>query len=128
MLPRSRQHFLCFRPLPQGHGSFGPVLVRRFRRTPVSNWASSPARAAEFSFLVGLPTLAGAAVYKGTKAGPAMIAVFGWPHVIVGTLVAAVSAALAVRFLVHYLTRHGLGVFAVYRLLLAGLLAWVFLR
>ena len=88
----------------------------------------SPARAAEFSFLVGLPTLAGAAVYKGAKAGPAMIAVFGWPHVIVGTLVAAVSAALAVRFLVHYLTRHGLGVFAVYRLLLAGLLAWVFLR
>ncbi len=88
----------------------------------------SPARAAEFSFLVGLPTLAGAAVYKGAKAGPAMIAVFGWPHVLVGTLVAAVSAALAVRFLVHYLTRHGLGVFAVYRLLLAGLLAWVFLR
>ncbi|MBL9208742.1 MAG: undecaprenyl-diphosphate phosphatase [Opitutaceae bacterium] len=88
----------------------------------------TPARAAEFSFLVGLPTLAGAAVYKGAKAGPAMIAVFGWPHVILGTAVAAVSAALAVRFLVHYLTRHGLGLFALYRLLLAGTLAWIFLR
>jgi len=88
----------------------------------------SPARAAEFSFLVGLPTLAGAAVYKGAQTGPAMIAVFGWPNVLLGTVVAAVSAAVAVRFLVSYLTRHGLGVFALYRLLLAGVLAWVFLR
>lgn len=85
----------------------------------------SPAAAAEFSFLVGLPTLGGAAVYKGAKAGPAMIAVFGWPHVLLGTAVAAISAAIAVRFLVKYLTRHGLGLFAVYRLILAALLvAW----
>jgi undecaprenyl-diphosphatase len=84
----------------------------------------SPARAAEFSFLVGLPTLAGAAVLKGYKSGAAMIEVFGWPHVLTGTLVAALSAALAVKFLVSYLTRHGLGVFAIYRLVLAALLGW----
>ena len=87
----------------------------------------SPARAAEFSFLVGLPTLAGAAVYKGAKAGPAMIAVFGWPHVLLGTAVAALSAAVAVRFLVRYLTHYGLGLFAIYRLILAALLAGWFL-
>ena len=85
----------------------------------------SPARAAEFSFLVGLPTLAGAALLKWLGAGPAMITVFGWPHVIAGTLVAAVSAAIAVTFLVSYLGRHGLGVFAVYRLILAALVAWL---
>jgi undecaprenyl-diphosphatase len=82
----------------------------------------SPAKAAEFSFLVGLPTLAGAALYKGMKSGPAMIEVFGWPHVLAGTAVAAISAAIAVKFLVSYLTRHGLGVFAIYRLLLAAVL------
>jgi len=82
----------------------------------------SPAKAAEFSFLVGLPTLAGAALYKGMKSGPAMIEVFGWPHVLAGNAVAAISAAIAVKFLVSYLTRHGLGVFAIYRLLLAALL------
>ena len=87
----------------------------------------SPAKAAEFSFLVGLPTLAGAAVLKGASAGPAMIAVFGWPHVLLGGVVAAVSAGLAVKFLVHYLTRHGLGVFAVYRVLLSICLALWFL-
>ncbi|MGC4073252.1 MAG: undecaprenyl-diphosphate phosphatase [Nibricoccus sp.] len=82
----------------------------------------SPAKAAEFSFLVGLPTLAGAALYKGYKSGPAMIEVFGWPHVLTGTLIAAISAAIAVKFLVSYLTRHGLGVFAIYRLILAAIL------
>ena len=83
----------------------------------------TPARAAEFSFLVGLPTLAGAAVFKSWKAGPAMITVFGWEHVLLGTLVAGVSAALAVKFLVHFLSRHGLQAFAYYRLALAAVLA-----
>ncbi|MBI3886912.1 MAG: undecaprenyl-diphosphate phosphatase [Opitutae bacterium] len=79
----------------------------------------SPAKAAEFSFLVGLPTLAGAALLKGWKSGGAMIEVFGWPHVVLGGLVAAVSAVVAVKFLVNFLTRHGLAVFAYYRLVLA---------
>ncbi|MFI5356020.1 MAG: undecaprenyl-diphosphate phosphatase [Opitutales bacterium] len=86
----------------------------------------SPARAAEFSFLVGLPVLAGAAVVKGWRSGPAMVEVFGWANVLLGMGVAAVSAALAVQFLVRFLARHGLMVFAVYRLVLAAVLAAVF--
>ena len=79
----------------------------------------NPAKAAEFSFLVGLPTLAGAAVYKAAKTGPAMIEVFGWTDVLLGAGVAAISALIAVKFLVHFIARHGLAVFAYYRLLLA---------
>ncbi len=86
-----------------------------------------PAKAAEFSFLVGLPTLAGAAVYKGWKSGPAMIEVFGWGNVIMGTLVAAITAAIAVKFLVKFLTSHGLAVFAYYRLALAVALIFFYL-
>lgn len=88
----------------------------------------SPAKAAEFSFLVGLPTLAGAAAYKAWHAGPEMIQVFGFSHVALGGVVAAISAALAVKFLVNFLTRHGLSVFAWYRLGLAvflGLVYWL---
>jgi undecaprenyl-diphosphatase len=81
-----------------------------------------PVKAAEFSFLVGLPTLAGAAVFKGWKSGPAMIEVFGWGNVLAGTLVAAIMAAIAVKFLVKFLTRHGLALFAYYRLALAAVL------
>lgn len=82
----------------------------------------SPARSAEFSFLVGLPILTGAALLKSYKAGPAMVEVFGVPSLALGSVVAAVSAAIAVKFLVSYLSRHGLGVFAIYRLALAGIL------
>jgi undecaprenyl-diphosphatase len=87
----------------------------------------SPARSAEFSFLVGLPILTGAAALKTYKAGPAMIQVFGLPSVLLGSCVAALSAAVAVKFLVNYLSRHGLGVFAVYRVALAVVLAAWFL-
>ncbi|MFZ5494741.1 MAG: undecaprenyl-diphosphate phosphatase [Verrucomicrobiota bacterium] len=87
----------------------------------------SPAKAAEFSFLVGLPTLGGAAFYKGLKSGPAMIEVFGWSSVLLGTVVAAISAALAVKFLVHIISRHGLAFFAYYRLALAVMLTVVYL-
>lgn len=86
----------------------------------------NPARAAEFSFLVGLPTLAGAAIYKSWKAGPAMIEVFGWSNVLLGSLVAAVAAAAAVKFLVAFLARRGLEVFAFYRLGLALVLGLTF--
>lgn len=82
----------------------------------------SAAKAAEFSFLVGLPTLAGAAVYKAVRSGPAMIEVFGWTDVLLGAGVAAISALIAVKFLVHFITRHGLAVFAYYRLGLAFVL------
>ena len=82
----------------------------------------NPAKAAEFSFLIGLPTLAGAAGLKAVQSGPAMIEVFGWGNMLLGCLVAAISALIAVKFLVHFLTRHGLALFAYYRLLLAVVL------
>src|SRR5690606_12635649 len=59
----------------------------------------APARAAEFSFLVGLPILTGAALLKSYKAGPAMVEVFGVPSLVLGSFVAALSAAIAVKFL-----------------------------
>lgn len=85
-----------------------------------------PRRSAEFSFLLGFVTLTAASLFKSYKSGAAMIQVFGWPHVLLGALVAAVTAAVCVRFLVHWLTRHGLGVFAWYRIATAVALAIVF--
>ncbi|RXK56756.1 undecaprenyl-diphosphate phosphatase [Oleiharenicola lentus] len=87
----------------------------------------SPAKAAEFSFLVGLPTLGGAALYKGVKSGPAMIEVFGWSNVLLGAGVASISALIAVKFLVHIISRYGLAFFAYYRLALALILTIVYL-
>jgi undecaprenyl-diphosphatase len=85
-----------------------------------------PRRAAEFSFLLGFVTLTAASALKSYKSGAAMIEVFGWSHVLLGAAVAAITAAVCVRFLVHWLTRHGLAAFAYYRLALAAVLAVVF--
>jgi len=87
----------------------------------------NPVKAAEFSFLVGLPTLGGAAFLKAVTTGPAMIQVFGWGNMLAGCGVAAISAAVAVKFLVTFLSRHGLALFAWYRLGLAAVLAAYFL-
>ena len=84
-----------------------------------------PRRSAEFSFLLGFVTLSAATVYKGWRSGGAMIQVYGWAHVLLGCAVAAITAAMAVRFLVGWLTRHGLAAFAWYRLAFAALLAAV---
>lgn len=87
-----------------------------------------PVLAAEFSFLVGLPLLTAAAALKTYKHGGEVMAAFGTGPVVVGLVVAAVSAAIAVRFLVGFLTRHGLQAFAWYRiglaLVLLGLMAF----
>tara|TARA_R110002072_G_scaffold150953_8_gene299996 strand:+ start:17646 stop:18605 length:960 start_codon:yes stop_codon:yes gene_type:complete len=90
-----------------------------------------PKQAAEFSFLLGLPTLGGACVYSLYKnltesaemGTPNMFDTLGWTPIIVGMIVATISAALAVRWLVSFLNKHGLAPFGYYRLVLAALLA-----
>lgn len=86
-----------------------------------------PRRSAEFSFLLGLVTLTAASAYKFKSSGSAMIEVFGLSSIAIGCAVAAITAALSIKFLVHYLTRHGLWVFAIYRFAFAALLAGWFL-
>jgi undecaprenyl-diphosphatase len=85
----------------------------------------SPVRAAEFSFLLGLITLGAASFYKGLEAGPALLHFFAPGPLLLGLAVATVSAAIAVKWMVGYLGRHGLGVFAWYRMALALVLLWL---
>ncbi len=89
---------------------------------------AAPRQAAEFSFLLGLPTLGGACVYSRGEAtslgdGPTMIEVLGVEaarHR--GFAVATISAAIAVKWLVRYLSKHGLAIFGWYRLALSAVL------
>lgn len=80
-----------------------------------------PAAAAEFSFLLGLPTLGGATVIKALGDGETLLAGVGPVPLAVGLATAAVSAALAVKAFVAWLNRRGLMAFGVYRIVLAVL-------
>jgi undecaprenyl-diphosphatase len=83
-----------------------------------------PRESAEFSFLLALPTLGGACAFKVAKdvmgSGPSVLAQLGIAPMALGIAVATPSAALAVRWLVRYLNRHGLAVFGWYRLALSA--------
>ena len=86
-----------------------------------------PRSAAEFSFILGLPTLGAACVYSAWKnlrgGGVNMLDAIGAAPLLLGVVVATVSAALAVRWLVSFLTRHGLAIFGWYRVALSVLMA-----
>ena len=77
-----------------------------------------PKHSAEFSFLLGLPTLSGATVFKLVKEGDALSTLSMGP-MIVGITVAFIASALAIKWLVSYLSQHGLALFGWYRIALA---------
>ncbi len=82
-----------------------------------------PKQAAEFSFLLALPTLGGACVYKIAKdmmGETSALQELGIGPMVVGIITATIAAALAIKWLVHYLNRHGLAVFGWYRLVLSA--------
>jgi len=103
----------CFALIPGTSRSLATILGGRLA-------GLSHAAATEFSFLVGLLTLSAASVYKMWSLGPALTQVYPAGPASVGLLVAAVTAFVSVKWLVGYVSRNGLGVFAWYRIALGG--------
>lgn len=83
----------------------------------------SPVAAAEFSFLLGLPTLLAATAFKSLKEGHHLVNHIGFDAMGVGLAVAAVSAFICVKGLIAWLSKHGLQPFGWYRLVLAVVVA-----
>jgi undecaprenyl-diphosphatase len=76
--------------------------------------------AVEFSFLLGFVTLAAATGYEALKNGGNLVDTYGILNPLIGFVVAFVSAALAIRWLVSYLQRHDLSIFGWYRIAVAA--------
>jgi undecaprenyl-diphosphatase len=88
----------------------------------------NPIASAEFSFLLGLPTLLAATVYKGYKDGAILIDQVSPLAMLIGLSFAAVSALFAVKGLVSWLNRHGLAYFGYYRILVAVIFYFVLMN
>ena len=81
------------------------------------------AAAVEFSFLLGVLTLGGAAGYKGIKYGPLLLETYGPASLAIGFLFAFISAVVAIKWMVAYLNKHGMHLFGYYRVALAVIVA-----
>ncbi|MDI9410984.1 MAG: undecaprenyl-diphosphate phosphatase [Bacteroidia bacterium] len=87
-----------------------------------------PRAAAEFSFLLGLPTLGAACAYsllKLLRQDGGIELLGGVMPVAVGIIVAAVSAAFAISWLVAFIGRGGFLWCGLWRILLAALVGWM---
>jgi undecaprenyl-diphosphatase len=78
--------------------------------------------AAEFSFLLALPTLGAATLYSGYQHWHVLGDSAGLLALVVGLVVSWLTAVISVKALVKWLTHHGLIPFGVFRIVLAGVL------
>ena len=81
--------------------------------------------AARFSFLLAMPAIAGAALLETVELleSPAPV---NWAPILIGLVVAAVSAYACIKVFLGAIDRIGMLPFMIYRLLLAGFLVWLF--
>ena len=72
--------------------------------------------AVEYSFLLGLITLAAATAYEGLDGGAEIVDTFGIVTPLIGLVVAFVSAMVAVKWMVAWLNERGFEIFGWYRI------------
>ncbi len=80
-----------------------------------------------FSFLLGMMTLTAATAYDLVFHGKHMMEQLGADKFILGSVVAGLSAWVAVSGMVGYLRKHGLGIFGIYRVGLSIITAFLLL-
>lgn len=88
----------------------------------------STATAAEFSFLLALPTLGAATIYEGFKARHELASGVGAVSLIIGLVVSFLVAWMVIGGFIRYLQRRGLEPFGYYRIVLGLLVFWFLAR
>jgi undecaprenyl-diphosphatase len=76
--------------------------------------------AAEFSFFLAMPTMAGAFTFDLLK-NRDILSTADLPVIATGFVAAFIAAVIVVRFLLGYVSRHGFAIFAWWRLVVGAL-------
>lgn len=79
--------------------------------------------AARFAFLMGIPVIAGATLWKLRDLAGITLSSSDAVALVAGMVAAAISGVLAIRFLLRYLQGHNTDIFVVYRLGFAAVVA-----
>lgn len=87
----------------------------------------SPAAAAEYSFMVSIPIMLGLITKLLLKESDRAYLMANIEPVIIGNIAAFISGIIAIRFLLNYLSKHGLAVFGWYRVAVALIVITVLL-
>jgi undecaprenyl-diphosphatase len=111
----------CVAMIPGTSRSMATIVTGQLR-------GLSTATAAEFSFLLGLPTLGAATIYEGYKARQELVAHAGSGSVLIGLVVSLVVALVVIAGFLQYLKRRGLEPFGYYRMALGAILFWLVLH
>lgn len=74
---------------------------------------------AEYSFLLGFITLSAATIFKIATDFSILFANLRLRTIVIGMLIAFLSSLVSIKLFISYLSRHGMKVFAIYRLLLS---------
>ncbi len=82
--------------------------------------------AAEFSFLLAVPTMFSATAYDLYKTGPAFTS-GQWELLLAGFITAFITAVLTVKGFLKFLEKHGFAVFGFYRICIAVFYGLIFL-
>ena len=84
--------------------------------------------AAEFSFLLGLPTLGAATIYEGLKERHDLVLYAGYDAILIGLVVSFLVAWAVIAGFLRYLQRRGLEPFGYYRIAMGALILWMVFR
>lgn len=87
---------------------------------------ASRAAAAEFSFFLAIPTMAGATAFTLLKSGVGF-SMHEWALLIVGSVVSFLVAYAVIAFLMNFVRRHSFAVFGYYRIVLGAVVLLLFL-
>jgi undecaprenyl-diphosphatase len=85
----------------------------------------STATAAEFSFLLALPTLGAATLYELYKGRGELMSGVGGAQLAIGLIVSFLVAWLVIAAFLRYLRHRGLEVFGYYRIVVAAVVLWL---
>ena len=85
-----------------------------------------PEAAARFSFLLSIPIILASALYEFIKIYKDETLQLQWVNLILGASISFIVALIVIHLFLKFISKSGMAIFVIYRVLLGALLLWLF--